>query len=452
MMVSAKDAARYLKRYVEIYRKEFKRFTNQPPVGPGYPVLPISPYLDSNELTCYLANDGAAVADLSRQPDYRWEIAGGPALLVDLPNTRTPPEIFEYLRRDGLLGKNIGIYRIVSKGGLPEEIWSGKLPKPRDCAEFVAEKTIKIMVYQYDISWASLIQRLTFGAFCNILDLRLPGRSSDLWSPRIIRDLGFCTADRHYKRFFHYLELLPHVEKTAWDSRSIWVRVNADIRRDYAHYIGNRNAEGVSLSLERPEVQLESEVFDNRLSALRGKIDEFEKLLEEHCGDDEDLFHRFLEGNPILLDIYGKTVSKPRFYYPAGESPQGKLYVEPDFIIRYPGNTYKLVELERPSKRLATRKGEPRSEVNQAVFQIGEWRAFILNHYDTLKDQFPGISTDCSYMVVISRSHLYGAGTGRNLFGYKQILGQMYPGNEILTYDDLLIRAKQAYLQLSILR
>ena len=84
------------------------------------------------------------------------------------------------------LGKNIGLYRIVSQEGIDDEIWAGLLPKPVSTAqENVGDKT-KIDVRCYEIDFHSLIQRLTFGAFCKILDIKLPDRHSDFWTPRII--------------------------------------------------------------------------------------------------------------------------------------------------------------------------------------------------------------------------------------------------------------------------
>jgi hypothetical protein len=52
---------------------------------------------------------------VGKEPDYQWYIAGGPALKVDYEPTRTPSEVTETLKAAGVLGKPIGIYRIVAK-------------------------------------------------------------------------------------------------------------------------------------------------------------------------------------------------------------------------------------------------------------------------------------------------------------------------------------------------
>jgi len=446
MTIKADDAARYLKQYVESYRREYQRFTASPPKGGGYPALRISPYLYSTELTCHLADDGVAVADFSWQPPYQWEIVGGPTLLVDFPETRTPSEIVDLLKREGIWGKDIGIYRIVSEDGFPDEVWCGRLPKPKDAAKEAVESKTLIRVFRYDIDWNTLIQRLTFGAFCKILDLKLPNQGSNFWNPRIIRNLGFATADRQHKRFYHYLELLPHVEKAAWDTRSIWTRVHVDIRRDFAHAIGAGGRQGGIVAFDKPEAQIG--LFYDRLSALKEAIDKFEVLLENYGGKDESVFHEFLKENSVLLDVYGEPISKPRFYYPEGESPLGKEYVEPDFIIRYPGNVYKLVELEKPGKAVATKKGYPRAEVSQAAFQIAEWKTYILNHYEVIKQKFPGIVVNHSSMIVIGRASEENLRSKKDVRRYMELVKESFSVDDVFLYNDLLNRARQAYIRL----
>src|SRR5262249_36017811 len=145
------------------------------------------------------------------------------------------------------------------------------------------------------------------------------------------------------------------------------------------------------------------------------------------------------------------ATSKPRFHYPPGEGPLGKAYVEPDFILKYADGSYKLVELERPSKDIATRQGHPRSEFTQASFQIAEWRHFIANHYNLIKSDFTGISANPSALLIISRSTAKSFGTGRRIHEYKALLRSFLPNTEVLTYDDLLDRAKQAHARLSTL-
>lgn len=463
MTVSAQQAGEYLARYISRYRKEYERFTTGSPGGAGYPRLKVSPYLDSPLLECHLASDGAVIADYSWSPEYRWEIAGGPALLVDFPETRTPASIVDLLKAQGLYGKSIGIYRIVAKDGVPPEIWAGELPKPHASAELVVDATT-VRVFEYEMVWHDLIQRLTFGAFGLILDLKLPDEGSEFWNPRIVRDFGFATADRTHKRFFHYLELIRHVDSAAWDSRSIWARVHVDIRRDFSSFIGAIGRPGGSIAFNAPEGEVRDYVVrvnaepsgseqQKRLAALAKLIEDFTTLLDDGIDADESVFHDFLRANPVLLDLYNqRIVDRPHLTFPPGKtSGVGKDYVEPDFVIEYPNRSYKLVELERPGKLVATAKGEPRKELTQAAFQIGEFRAFIDKHYNRISADFPGISSRCSAMVVISRNTEKSFGVGRDKNEYMDLIKGMYGDIEFLVYDDLLARAGQALANISML-
>jgi hypothetical protein len=451
-------AVDYLAAYVRRYRQEYLRFTSPPPAGGGFPKLRISPYLDSSHLDCYLAEDGAVIADFSWAPEYSWEIAGGPALLVDLPDTRVPDWWVQMLKSRGIYGSNIGISRITAKE-IPDEIWGGKLPDPIE-ASSVEEGSTTIQVRSYPLSWIALIQRLTFGALGLILDLKLPQETIEFWTPRIVRDLGFVTADRQNKRFFHYLELLRHVTNAAWDPRSVWARVHVDVRRDFSHTVRTSGQFGGYISFEAPEAVVwdysvgtpagEASKLRDRLDGWNEAVDSFDDLLREHGEADEAVFQSFLEANPAVLDLYGTVHPKPQFRYPEGEaSAAGKTYVEPDFLIAFSDRSYRLVELEKPDKRLATVAGQPRAELTQAVFQIGEFRDYIAKHYAVLANRFPGISSRCSFAVVISRNTERSLGVDRNKDDYLDLVRGMFADIDIWVYDDLLARGRQALMNLS---
>lgn len=414
------------------------------PMGAGYPALRISPYLQSHRLGCWIATDGAAIIDESSPPSYAWWIAGGPALSVDYEPSRTPKEIIDALKSTGLLGQPIGIYRIVARQQLDDLVWNGVLPEPVEATTFcVGECDIVINFVQCSI--AEFVGRLTFGAYGNVLDIHLPGPSSNFWVPHVTRNFGFFNAERKNRRFLNYLEILPHITEAAWDERSIFVRVQADLRRDFAHAFVALGNPGGFLSFG--DAQFRSRFFD-RLAELANRIALFGALLRESSDADESVFHSFLASNSILLDVYSIAISKPRFNYPSGSGPLGKEYVEPDFVLKYQDGSYKLVELERPSKAVATKQGHPRSEFTQASFQIAEWRHFLANHYDVVRGKFPGISNNPGAMLVISRATERSFGTDRDITDYKALLRAHLPSTEVFTYDDLLDRAKFAYAKL----
>jgi len=426
-------------------------------VGGNYPRFPISPYLNAPSLICYLAEDGAAVADLSGEPTCDWAVAGGPALLVDEEPTRTPDWVRRSIRSAGLEGKNIGLYRIVSPTPLSKETWAGTLPAPSAAATAKADATA-ITVHSLPMSWSDLIERLSFGAFGPILDLRLATPDAPYWTPRVIRGLGIATADRANKRFFRYLELLRHVNEAAWDIHSIPARVAVDVRRDFAWSAVGASRPGATISFDDQltgatisfDDQLKSPIEvlrRDRLEPLQLAIAEMEVLLD---GEDQNeaVFHDYLRTHPILLDVYAEVVSKPRWPFPATQSPLGKTYIEPDFVLRYPEDRYALVELERPGHILATSAGHPTAAVTHATFQVAEWRDYIAHHYDLLRDDYPEIAVDCPGMVIISRQTQSGFDSPAALSRYLALVRRQF-AVDVITYDGLLERARMAVAQLS---
>lgn len=182
---------------------------------------------------------------------------------------------------------------MVSKEPLSNEVWRGRLPQPISLIKKQYDETI-IYVYQFDISWTQLIEILTFGAFCKIININLPDISDNFWNPIIIRNLGFIPADRNNKRFFNYLELIRHVEEAAWDSRSIKTRVSYDLRRDFALSVVRTEDGMLSLSYEE-----QIQPFFDRLKELEKTISSFEQLLNEKEDAHEEVFHEFIKKSNI---------------------------------------------------------------------------------------------------------------------------------------------------------
>jgi hypothetical protein len=417
LRISAERAATYLRAYIERYRREYRRLTAAAPEGAGFPDVVRSPYLTAEVITCIVATDGAAIADFSREPKHDWHIAGGPALMVDLPgsNSRVPQSVIDLLKSEGIYGKPIGIYRVCFDKPVAAEVWSGTLPEPTERATVASAGGPTIDVSRIEIDRYALVSRLTFGALGPIIDIHLPDARSDFWQPTIVRDLGFVTADREHRRFFSYLELLPHTDISAWDERSAWARAKLDVRRDLEHAVVMSGKEGATISIGEPvrDASLEqlglpvmhtAQAFADRLTGLESSITGFQSLLDQRGDASESVYQEFLTTHPLLLDIYGEVIPKPNFVYPIGESPLGKYFVQPDFLMRRPGNQYMLVEIERPGKPMQTKTGQSRAEVGQAVFQAGEFKDYILDHYDRLKEKYPGINRNCSTRIVMSRA------------------------------------------------
>jgi hypothetical protein len=450
MSITLDELQDFIFEYIAEYREVYQGFTSQPPSGAGYPKLPISPFLNSKAFEVFLAEDGVIINEIAEEPQHQWFIAGGPALKVDLEPTKTPEEVTQIIKDNNLEGKSIGIYRIVAKEHIPSAVWRGRI-KNISCTKTITNEklgvTLNLVKVETDLK--KLVCNLTFGAYGIVLDSHLPDSSAPFGQPHVTEKMGFFPADLNNRRFFNYLEIHPHSDKCAWDKRIVNARVKNDLRRDFVKKLSTPDDQGGGyLSFGNTNQWIEN--HSNRLGQLKLAIDEFRNVLMFQSRETEEVFHQLIEKHPILLDVYGKCESKPKLKYPEGQkSPIGKIYVEPDFIVTYPDQSYKLVELERAAKNVATLQGQPRAEVGQAAFQTAEWVHYIREHYAEVKDRYPGIHTKYKTSLIMSRSSQSSFKGIDDMNRYKELIIQQYSLDEMLTYDDLFERACAAYTVLT---
>lgn len=452
-MVTLKNIAEFIFRYVAEYRAGYEKAVAPPPKGPGYPEVAISPFLEKGRFTVYVTDRGVVINEERPEPSHQWYIAGGPALKVDYEPTKTPKAVLEALEQHGLKGKPIGIYRIVSKTPLDEGIWRGEIKGITETISAEDEQTgIQLTVHRVASGLDDLISRLTFGAFGKVLDIHLPKESSPIGVPHVVKKFGVFPADLNNRRYFSHLEIYGQSDRCAWDSRLASVRAQQDLRRDFAQALSSPSEEGGgSISFGSPDAWVGT--YTDRLERLKTALAELRTALSFRGEDIEAVFHVVLEKHPLLLDVYGTCESKPRFQYPDGStSPIGKSYLEPDFLIVYPNKSYKLIEIERPSKKLATVQGQPSAQVGQAVFQTAEWKHFIKSHYQEIVERYPGIQSKCKTCVIMSRTRQGSFSNAQELHEYIGLMMDQFNIDEFLTYDDLYERASNAYTQLSGLR
>jgi len=446
MSITSEGLSEYLFKYISEYRSVFESFTSAPPTGAGYPKINVSPFLDSKEFEIFISHSGVVISEVAAEPEHQWFIAGRPALKVDQEPTKTPPEVLQIIKDNDLEGKPIGIYRIVAKEHIPSSVWRGRI-KGISAEKSFSNTDLDVTLHfrRVETSLDKLICHLTFGAYGIVLDAHLPDSNSPIGEPHITEKMGFFPADLNNRRFFNYLEVYGYEDEAGWDRRNINLRVRSDLRRDFAKNLSRPEGEtGGNMSFGATNQWVEN--YSNRLGVLKRAIDEFRNILLFQSHETEDVFHKLIENHPILLDVYGHCESKPQFKYPDGEqSPIGKSYLEPDFIVSYPDQSYKLVELERASKNVATRQGQPRAEVGQAVFQTAEWVHFIREHYNELKNRYPGIHTKYTTSIIMSRTTQSSFKGVADMNRYKELIVQQYTIDEMLTYDDLFERACAAY-------
>ncbi|MFJ4111482.1 Shedu anti-phage system protein SduA domain-containing protein [Pseudomonas sp. NPDC089758] len=449
MSVTVEQVAEFIFAYTHRYRKSYNEATAPQPDGPGYPKLVQSIYIESNEIQVYVALDGVIIS-AELEPPHQWYIAGGPALQVDYEPTKTPTSVTKYLAENKLLGKSTGIHRIVSDSPLASCVWRGRIQDIQRELTITDEKLgLKLKLKQINSDFKKLVNILTFGAFGSVLDPHLGNSSSDFGKSHTIKNLGFFPADLNNRRFFKHFEIFSHADEAAWDLRIINLRVQQDLRRDIGSALATAGGDAQGGSMSFGETRwLES--YNNKLESLSTAIRALGEALRFQPDGVESVFHQILEDHPILLDVYGTCESKPELAYPHGQtSPIGKTKLQPDFIIRYPDESYKMIEIERPSKPVATSQGQPRAEVGQAVFQTAEWKNYIKTHYSIIAKRYPGIQSKCRTSVIMSRltqQHFKNISDARNYMG---LIMDQYSIDEFLTFDDLLERAITAYAMLS---
>ena len=450
MSIGIEKLGQFIFEYISKYREGYESFTSLPPNGAGYPKYTVSPFLKSEAFEVILAEDGVVINEIAEEPEYQWYIAGGPALKVDLEPTKTPTEVTQAIQDNGLSGKPIGIYRIVAKEHIPSAVWRGRI-KNILYQKIVINDELKVSLHLTEVktSLEKLVCNLTFGAYGIVLNPHLPDEKSSFGEPYVIEKMGFLPADLNSRRFFKYIEIYGQSDDEAWDERIISLRVKNDLRRDFAKTLSSPEGDrGGSISMGATNQWVEN--YTNRLGRLKQAIDDFRNVLLFQSDETEDVFHKLIETHPILLDVYGSCESKPKLHYPEGElSPIGKVYVEPDFIVTYADQSYKLVELERASKNVATKQGQPRAEVGQAAFQTAEWVHYILEHYSLIRARYPGIHTKCRTSLIMSRSTQSSFNNAIDINRYKELIIQQYTFDEFLTYDDLFDRACTAYAVLT---
>ena len=403
-MVTLNDIVGFIFRYVAEYRAGYEKAVAPPPKGPGYPEAPISPFLEESRFTVYVTDRGVVINEERPEPSHKWYVAGGPALKVDYEPTKTPQAVFEVLEQHGLKGKNIGIYRIVSETPLDEDMWRGKIKGITKTISAKDEQTgIQLTVHRVTSGLDDLISSLTFGAFGKVLDIHLPTEISPIGMSHVVKYFGVFPADLNNRRYFSHLEIYGQSDRCAWDSRIATVRAQQDLRRDFAQTLSSPSEEGGgSITFGNPDAWVGT--YTDRIESLKTALAELRTALSFRGKDIEAVFHTVLEKHPLLLDVYGACESKPRFQYPdCSKSPIGKSFLVPDFLIVYPNKSYKLIEIERPSKKLTTVQGQPSAQVGQAVFQTAEWKHFIKSHYQEIVEHYPGIQSKCKTCVIMSR-------------------------------------------------
>ncbi len=169
----------------------------------------------------------------------------------------------------------------------------------------------------------------------------------------------------------------------------------------------------------------------DRLRVIKEEIEVFEQLVNA-AGKEEEA-HQFLKNSNILLGLTSSI-------NPISKFKLGDDYIT-DFVINEVPEGYVLVEIERPTIRMFKKTTPPERthELNHAIEQIENWRAWVGKNHAYISGKLEGISPNPVCWLIAGRRTNLSPEESRRLAEINQEHRGSY---KILTYDDLISRVK----------
>lgn len=161
---------------------------------------------------------------------------------------------------------------------------------------------------------------------------------------------------------------------------------------------------------------------------------QFEALLQTAKKEEE--IQAFLTIHPELLSAYGEVIPKQRL---------AEDFVT-DFVIKRgisQSALFTLVEIERPDRRLFTRRGDVHSDLGHAIRQVLDWERWIEKSKRHLQTKLPDFQT-CRYLIILGRDRDLTQQDRERLQAFSRLCSRL----RIITYDDLLADSKQLFRSL----
>ena len=210
-------------------------------------------------------------------------------------------------------------------------------------------------------------------------------------------------------------EALERDTRARWESLrpyfDQWAAENGEPESTFDEYVESR-VETARADYQKGRASEELEAFAvqwDRLSA--NDASHLQDLLDENANENE--LHQFLDHDPRFL-IQVLTGGHGR--YQISKQRLGAEFV-PDFMVCQNssiGVEWFAVEIESPLALADRKNGEPRQELNHAISQIREWRAWLMHNIDYArrpKEQdglgLVGIDARVPGLILIGRRHPY---------------------------------------------
>jgi len=189
---------------------------------------------------------------------------------------------------------------------------------------------------------------------------------------------------------------------------------------------GQLSTINVTKHLEKIDKLEASRIRDFILSRYSSLIEEYKDLVNSDA--EEPKFQGFFQRNPTFLEPRVIDVFPQESF--GGESV-------PDFVMVLQGESYLVVEVEKPKHRLFTKKGDRTHELSHAQQQIVDYLKWVNEEKDFLrKRRCPNISADNTRgLVIIGKSSNLTDDELKKLEGINASVRSWY---EIKTFDRIL--------------
>lgn len=175
--------------------------------------------------------------------------------------------------------------------------------------------------------------------------------------------------------------------------------------------------------------QFFSILSESTIKITKRIINKFSQLIDQELNEEE--YQIFLKKNPVLLDPLGSSI--------IDKHKLGDDYIT-DFVLETLKGEFIIIEIEKPQDKIFTQSNDFTSKFIHAFGQVIDFIDWIENNIAYADKKLPGISSPRG-LLIMGRSELLEGNKLNKFRRFKRNSNSI----EILTYDDVLNRARSLY-------